>query len=234
MDVKELFDQLATGELQNLSIAEGGSISVAARPKLFRYLNQGLMELYSRFVLKENDCIVQLYDHITFYHLVPRFAVNYTPEGEADTEVIRYIIDLPNEPFKDEVIKVTAISDSTGAELTLNDELDRYSVFTPQAKMLQVSNPNSGRFLSVRYQQRHPKLQGDLGELIECPDVLVEPLTSFVAYKVFSHMNSADSNAKSQEFLAMFERGCNEAVDRDLVSSSVSQINTRFAQGGWV
>lgn len=234
MDLQELFDMLATGELQNLSLAEGGKIATEARPKLTRYTNEALLELYSKFVLKENDMLIQLHEHITFYHLIPRFAVNYTPEGEVDDEPIRYILDLPKEKFEDELIRVLAVTDTNGLEVPLNNEEERFSVFTPQAKILQVPNPVQDKCLNVRYQQRHTKLQGELEERVECPDVLLVALTSYIAFKVFSHMNSAESTAKAGEFMQAYEAACNGVVDRDLVNSSTSQTNTRFERGGWV
>jgi hypothetical protein len=106
-------------------------------------------------------------------------------------------------------------------------------VFTPQTKTLQVPSPIDDRGLTVKYQQRHAKLQGELGETIECPDVLWPALTSYVAYKVFSHMNSVESSMKAQEFMATYESTCNDATTQDLVNSSISQANSRFHRGGW-
>lgn len=235
MDVSELFSMLSTGELSNLSMSSNGSgtIILAQQPKLINYTNQALLRLYSRFVLKENDVLIQLYEFITFYHLIPKFSLSYVPTGSSDNEPIRYLIDSSAEPFPDELLKVLSVYDSFGRKLPLNDDEKHTSLFTPQVKLLQVPNPIEETFLSVRYQQSHPKLLGNLDQNISCPEILLGALTSYIAYKVFSHMNSADSNAKAQEFNQTYESICNEATDRDLVNSSISQSNTRFARGGW-
>lgn len=234
MTLQDLFNMLAQGELTNLPMAASGSIDPGSYVKLTNYTNEALLKLYTRFVLKEDDLMLELYDHITNYHLIPRFAANYNAPSASQNEPIRYILDLPGEPFCDELIKVRRVFTIEGIELSLNDDAALFGVFTPRIKMLQVPNPVLGMVLNVVYQRKHPFLKGELSDEIECPDVLQDALTSFVAYKVFSHMNSTDSSAKSQEFMATYESICNEIVDRDLVNSSISQSNTRFSAGGWL
>lgn len=233
----DLCTQLAFGELGNLSAisdAVAGTIKTPALPKITNYTNEALLKLYSRFVLKENDLLLQLYPHITYYHLIPRFAVSYTPTGSVDNEPIRYILDTNYEPFADELLKVLSIHDMDGCKVPLNDENDDRSVFSPQDKLLQVPNPEDNTYLNLRFQQRHTKIQAVLSEEIVVPDVLMTALTSYIAYKTFSHMNSDNSTAKAQEFLALYERECDAVVANDLVGSSVSQTNSRFDRGGWV
>lgn len=234
MTLQDLFDRLAQGELTNLPMAKTGSIDPSANAKLTNYTNQGLLKLYTRYILKEGDLLLQLHRHITFYHLLPRFSTSYMPTGTSDDELVRYIWDSPTEPFVDEIVKVLAVFNDCGEPIPLNDDAQPYSVFTPQARLLQVPNPDEGKALSIHFQQRHTVLQGELSDVIELPDVLEEALTSFVAYKAFSHMNSADSNQKAQEYLASFNAICSEVVDRDLVNSSISQSNSRFHRGGWI
>jgi hypothetical protein len=234
MTLQELFDRLATGELTNLSMAKTGSIDPTAYTRLTRYTNEALLKLYTRFRLKENDLLLALYDPITIYHLIPRFSLNYVPVGNTDNAPIRYIWDLPGEKFTDELLKVLTVYDQSGNLVPLNDDAQPYSVFTPQAKQLQVPNPSYGAALNIHYQQRHTILSGNLSDIIELPEVLEEALTSYIACKVFSHMNSENSSQKAQEFLNAFEAVCNEVVDRDLVNSSISQTNTRFCRGGWI
>ena len=236
MDLRELFEKLSYGELSNLSIGENGkgTIAPAQRPKIVHYVNDALLKLYSRFILKETDLLLELYPHITFYHFLPKYSQNYVPKGLSDTEPCLYIIDSPGKPFKDDVIKVLGAFNQFGHPLFLNDAEQRTSVFTPQVKTLQVPNPVRGEFLSVQYQQRHPILIGELSETIDCPAVLEGALTSYIAGKVYSHMNSAESSAKAQEFMAAYEATCAGVVDMDLVNSSVSQSNERFGNGGWI
>ena len=47
-------------------------------------------------------------------------------------------------------------------------------------------------------------------------------------------MNTQESTAKSQEHLATYEAICAEAIDRDLVNTSISSTNTSFEKRGFV
>lgn len=234
--LSDLFRMLSYGELQNLSLAgEGnGTIAAAAQPRIVLYANDALMRLYTRFVLKEKDVLVEMHEHIMNYHLLPRFAVNYKPTGDEDNELIRYLLDLPREPFIGDVVRILTVYSDQGVLLPLNDDGHGLSVFTPQANILQVPKPSLYRALSVGYQARHTKLTGDLDQEIEIPDTLLSALTSYIAYKTFSQMNSQDSSNKAQEFMALYESLCVEALDRDSVNSSYSTTSHRFNSRGWI
>ena len=234
--LQNLFQLLSRGVLSNLALAnEGdGTIKTASQAKITDYVNEGLLRLYSRFVLKEQDVLIEQHEHITFYHLLPRFAVNHVPANELEDEPIRYILDLPKEKFEGDVLRILSVFNSDGCKLPLNDDGNCKSLFTPQANILQVPDPVPEKALNVLYQAKHKKLLGELEEQIHIPDVLLEALLSFIAYKVFSHMNSQDSSAKSREYLAMYEAICTETVGQDLVSTSISTTPTRFESRGWV
>lgn len=236
MNLADLYQSLSYGELSNLAMAgdANGTIAVSARPRIVHYTNEALLRLYARFLLKEEDLLLEMHEDISLYWLLPRFAVNYVPEGPADTEPVRYILDLPEAPFRGNLIKVLSVFDSTGCKLPLNDDEQPLSLFTPQANLLQVPHPRPEGGLAVLYQARHPKIQGDLEETIEVPEILLGALTSYIAYKVFSHMNTQDSTAKAQEHMAVYEAICAEAVEKDLVNTSISSSNARFHQRGWV
>lgn len=234
MNIEDLFTSLSYGELNNLSMsADGsGSIEESKQPQILLYANEGLLRLYGRFLLKENDVLIEMVEHITNYHLKKKFA-----ESSYDPEVVHYpyIKDLINEPFNEDVIKIIAVYNSLGQKVPLNDSERIDSVFTPQATMLQVPRPINGATLSVMYQAKHPKLTlEDLSQEIELPDVLHGALTSFIASRVFSHMNTDVSTAKAAEHLAQFDAICADVEDRDLVQTSIATTNARFGKRGWV
>ena len=107
MKTFELYEALALGELSNLAMAEEvpGKINEKNQPRIIRYANEALLELYSRFLLKEKSVLVQMLRHITFYHLLPRFAMYESSSNEP----YKYIMDLPDERFIGDVIKVIAV-----------------------------------------------------------------------------------------------------------------------------
>ena len=71
MNIEDLFTSLSYGELNNLSMsADGsGSIEESKQPQILLYANEGLLRLYGRFLLKENDVLIEMVEHITNYHL---------------------------------------------------------------------------------------------------------------------------------------------------------------------
>ena len=236
MNIRELHEMLSHGELQNLALSNNGNgtIREADYAKIRNYANDALVRLYSQFVLKEKDILVQTYSWITNYHLVPKFAVNYTPAGTTDDEPTRYILDLPGEPFTGDIIKVLAVYDECRNQLPLNDAESLWSVFTPMVNVLQVPTAQFAGVISVQYQAKHPKLGDDLDQEIELPEVLWPALTAFIAYKAHSYMNQQDSTVKAQEHLAMYEAVCKAAKQDDLVNSSIVTTNTKFKKWGWV
>lgn len=236
MKVSKLFHDLSVGPLSNISLALEGSGEIAEekQAKIIKYANDALLRLHTRFILKEKDMLIELVDHITFYHLLPRFAQSNAQETG---EEFPYIKDLPKEPFKGDVIKILNVYDSFGKLIPLND-LDRPgSYFTPQGDMLQVPRPITGLGISIAYQAKPEPLDKENPYLLDVeiviPTVLEEALLSYISYKVFSEINTQEANVKSQEHLTIFTELCKEAVDFDLVNTSISTTNTRFRRNGW-
>ena len=233
MDVEELFRQLSYGELSNLAIGgEGsGSIPLAQRPKLVSYVNDGLLQLYSRFVLKESDVIVATQEHITNYHFLKRFAASNVDPLPGDT---LYIVDHADDPFQEDLIKILKVFDSEGTEYPLNDVDNPESLFTPQPNTLQIPYPIADEIVNVIYQAGHEQLPyDDLTACICLPLVLNPALKTYVAYKVYCHMNGQENAAKAAEHLTMFEAMCNQTTERDLVNSSMSNSATKFRDRGF-
>ena len=234
MNVEQLFQNLSYGELSNLSMGLDGAGGIEERhqPKIIHYANEALLRLYSRFVLKERDLIIEMQEGVTNYHLIPRFSLQkHDPLEEAKP----YIIDLPLEPFEDDVIKVLSVYNSFGTKIPLNDPNRANSVFTPQAKVLQVPHPIPGQALTLGYQCRHKPLDHeDLSQEIELPAILHSALLAYIASRVYSNMNTPDASVKGQEHMLNYERICAEAFEHDTVNTSVVCTNERFELNGWV
>ena len=235
MKVSELFRKLSFGELSNLSLANSGdgTIALDKHPKLIGYVNDGLMSLYSRFVLRENDVLLRLVVPRRNYELNSRYSlINPTPTPGDDL----YIDDSVERPFQNDVLKITAVYDGAGQLLPLNDPDSAYSMFTPQPAVLQVPKPATGAILAVVYQASPLPIpdDDDLTTEIMLPPVLDKALQSYVAAMVFSHMGGQENTAKGAEHLAIYEAVCSQVEQGDLVNNSMSSTNTRFAKGGWI
>ena len=233
MNVTELFRRLSYEKLGNLALAANGTGTIVddQKPKIIAHANAGLLRLYSKFLLKESDLLLQQKEHITNYHFQTKFALN----GEVCPSVVKYIFDKPSEKFTGDLIKVLGVVDSTGTGHTLNDIDDINSYFTPQPNILQIPRPVEGRMINVIYQARHPVLTyDDMDACIELPVVLEEALLSWITYAVYSAMNGQENLTKGQEQLAMFENVCEEVIERDMVNSSSSNTGCKFKDRGFV
>lgn len=236
MDLTQLFRELSYGELSNLSLANdgNGTIREADQPRLIQFANEALLRLYSRFVLKENDVLVELVDYITNYHLLGKFAESQAATSPQDT---LYIKDLMRETFTEDVIKILTVVDSFGVTLPLNDPENIHSVFTPQGNVLQVPNPIGGTALAVVYQAKHAPLLNVpplvLTQEIVLPEVLWGAFRAYIAGLVYKGINTQEAQAISQGHFAYYESVCLDVVDKDLVSTSLSSTNARFNKNGW-
>jgi hypothetical protein len=235
MKVSELFRKLSLGELSNLSMSQDGSgqIQESKHAQLIGYANDGLLWLYTRFILSEKDLLIEQVGHITNYHMKRQFA-----ESAGSDEEYPYIKDLPDEPFEEDVIKILEVRDITGYAYPINDAELSNSLFTPKPDTLQVPNPRHGSPLSIVYQARHPKLfdegDGHLDQDVELPFFLESALTNFIAYKVYSHMNGAENQAKSQEFMQTYEAICTNVEAKDTANQTTSTSHTKLEQRGFV
>lgn len=234
MNLGELGSRLSTGELSNLSLAnEGnGTIKEDQKAKIINAANAGLLRIFSRFMLKQNDLIIELVGHITKYPLVSKYA----ELNSESTEKYKFIKDGLHRPFKDDVIKILEVIDYGGWEYTLNDSESHTSLFTPSPNVLQVPTPLSGKALNVIYQARHDPIPLDAADdfLIDIPFFLEEALTNYIGSLIYSHMNGQENMVKSQDFAAKYESICSEIEEKDLVNQTYSTSNTKFAKRGWI
>lgn len=236
MNLNDLFRDLALGELSNLSMAENDTIIPQRRPKIVSYANEALLALHSTFVLKEKDVVIEMREGVTNYHLLKRYAWSqYNEENPPDRWNMPYIMDMVADPFQEDVIKILAVYNSFGQKMPLNDNEHARSVFNPQSNLLQVPFPIPGQALSIEYQAKHTTLQHcDCDEEIVVPDVLWRALKAYVASKVFMHMNTQETTAKGQEHMIIYDMICQDVVEKDLVNTSSSTTNSRFAKRGWI
>lgn len=235
MNVEELLRRLSYGELSGLSIGNEGSglIDEQARPKVIAYINEGLTRLHSRFLLREKALYIQQEEGVSNYHMLSKHA--HSRAGQPGASEDLYIIDV-DDPFQDDLIKILQVTNSAGITIPLNDAENSKSYFTPQPNLLQIPAPKGGELLAIGYQARHQYIDYDDGApmLIELPYVLEEALTSYVAYKVFHHMNGPENSAKALEHQANYDRVCVEVADQDLVSQSTATTSAKFYERGFV
>lgn len=232
--LKELYKSLALSVLNNTSVVTDDKMGIYPTkiPYMLEFINEGITRLHSRFVLKTDSIYIEMQEGRTDYPLLARFAfTQYDPSKG----VAPYILDSFAKPFQQDVIKVLSVYDNQGHERRLNDNNDTHGLFLPRPDTLKCIRPRHEEIISVVYQARHPMInEGDEEAEIDLPDTLLPALKYWLAYSVYTSMNTAESTGKAAEYLQMYESICGEVEDYDLANGSISTTNSVFEERGWI
>lgn len=232
MKLDEFIENLCLGELSNLYIGLQGQVEIHPqnKAKLINYINQGLVALYSRFVLLKKELIVIGSDSISIYHLESKYSIS---SGSAK---VKYIDDTCCETFRDDLIKIIAVHNSDGREFPLNQKKDLESLHTPSWNSLQIPHAIEGQPYFVMYQAKPVKISASPDGCVDLniPPLMIEALYNFVASKVYSHMNGDNNKASATEYMSIFDSKCLQLQVNDLGSESETQYNTKAEMRGYV
>ena len=235
MNITELFSSLAYGELSNLALSGDGNglITPAKKPQLVYFINEALIDIHTKFNLKEDTLMLRIVEGKTQYFLDKAFSSTGFDPQVAD---FPYIEDSVSWPFKGYVLKVLSIDSSSGCSRPINDSEHIYSVFLPKPKELQVPFFGDDEMLAVHYQAL-PEPVGigvdDNAEIV-LPSVLHNALRAYVASKVYGTMNTVESLTVSQMHMANYASLCSQIVEYDSLNLSTSTTSAKFHTRGWV
>ena len=233
MKLLELHENLYYGELNNLLIDAAiqfpGALPDHLRWKVGAYLRQSLTKIYTRFTMLEKELVIAAQDDISLYYLQPRYAVQ-----DATIMDAKYIMDTADDPFLGDVLKIARVFHEDGTPVAINDPEADESVYTPKYDCLQIPEPVTGNSYIVLYQADHPDVDNDdpTAEIM-VPSSLELALRAHIASLVFSSMNG-DHTAKAMELLATFETICDEVERKDLLRTSLPNIDQKFYDRGFI
>lgn len=236
--LQTIFNDLSHGEFSQLQIGGFTPMEFESEPdprqyaQLISHVNAGLRSIYSKFWLASDEIILDLYEQIEIYRLLPRYAQS----NVASVEPIKYIRDTVEKPFKDNVLKVEMIYNEIGELLPLNDPTDEFSYYTPQWNSIQVQWPNDANAIAVMYRAAHENIvyTGDLiaSEVdIDIPAQLYSALLYFIASRF--HSGAGLEPNESAQFFERYQVECAE-VERAGLFIQPEQNNWRFDNYGWV
>lgn len=229
MKLKEVFDQLSYGELSMLSIGEAkqGVIDGTNFQRVLVHVNPGLTALHKRFFLKEERIVIPL--------------VPGTLEYELPVQVLKV----------ERVLTDGTACNGEPVEFSLNDVNEKYSVFTPYARILRIHpeiTEQAGECLpdvlktksiEIVYRADHPKLIYDSGYFnpddieINLPDSHLMALCYFIASRVHNPIGMVNEFHMGNSFYTKYEMECRMLeeqgmrIDRD-------GGNIRLRAKGWV
>ena len=237
MKTLDLVKTLGYGVLNNTRYSEVDVENPDEILPLLTLIQEGLTRLYTRFVIREKHVIIEMQAGVTFYHLTKLYSVQ---SGDPVRVPYPYIMDLPNEPFQEDVLKILRVMDTQNNVRPLNDDSRNDSLTTPQFDVLHNPYPRDLEALFVNYQANHVPLityfeDGGYGieEDIILPTVLEPALINYVAWMVHSRVNTAETAAKAVLHLQIYEAICKDVETFDSVSNSKSSTNVRFDLNGW-
>jgi len=251
MLLSDIFQQLQQGELSNLSM--GNRDERGIRPcdynKILPHINLGLTELYKRFNLKNNEVVVQQYDHIQTYHLDSRYAQTSIPNPITiplgGLEISKYyIMDSIYQPFTDDVLRIEAIHNELGEELYINQDRSYYkgsdkywSVNTPAYNTIQVPYPENENQMIVTYRACHvPIVMDESSNLsrihVPISQSYLEPLLMYVASRVYTNLGTNEGN-EGNNYTAKYEASMQRITELNLKNNE-DTFNIKLAENGWV
>ncbi|WP_312926624.1 hypothetical protein [Pseudescherichia sp.] len=233
MLLSELFQKLSFSTLSNLVIGGEGSGVIGAThyPRLISVINEGLTDLHTRFPLLEKELTLQLFEEVAQYYFRPAHSVS------VGTDYYRYILDTPEEPFVNDILRVEQVFDVVGCEQLLNDESECCSLFTPSFDSLLVTHPRDDTVLRVSYRANHPAIALTVTDPstveVNIPDSHGKALCLYVAGAIYSSMNGQEHTVKGQEFKTYYETECAFIGQYNLDNAGLAQTNKKPMLGGW-
>lgn len=232
MQLSTIFDALTYGELKQLSM--GGAEEEGIFPKhsseVLAHLNLGLLSLYSKFPLQEKQLVLRTNIGQTKYLLTSANAVTQDPSG--------YILDSVDEPFEDDILRINAVFDQAGNEVSINDEHTFNSIFLPTYNTVQIPYTTGLEDYFFIYRVAPPKVSIPNGNTpedvqVEIPEVLLEPLLTYISAR--AHNARGGDKGKQEGAFAMqqYEQMCKELDARNVFNNSLTNGNRKVELNGW-
>jgi len=236
--LKQLFDDLAYGELAGMSMGNSvvGSITAAQYPKIISATNLGLIDLYKRFHIKEKECKVHQHADVNVYYLRSE---HIGVVGSMTDDL--YIEDSDDDHFEDDVLKVTEAYDEDEVPVPVNNNAYRSTgIFTPSHDVIKMVPADPVKVISIVYRARYPEIfiadDFDPADVdLYIPDAIREALLLNIASRVFS--SKASKNAEGVPNFAMsfqfrYDSLCKQ-LENESVFQDVNDTHNNFESKGW-
>ncbi len=240
--LKELFTNLAYGELTNISIGDvDGTVDLEDYNKLLTHVKLGLTDLHKRFWLRRGELTLQTYSFIEKYYLRPQFAVSNT----ASPEPIKYIEDISlygMETFTGDVLKIEKVQDEHGNKYCLNDVTAERPAYTFDHDCIAVPYAADTPLLYIIYRADHRKLPDRVDHktnrpenvILQIPNWAIEALQCYVAHRILTGMGAGNPERGSGSiYFNRYELLCTQAGQLNLDPDD-NDTNLKLENRGWV
>lgn len=231
MTVQDLLINLGRSELYNSAWCDDltGLVKEERIPTIISYINEGLLDLHDKFPLKIDTVYLDLVPGKTTYEI--------SSEHQMDSDMKptwnKYLWKGHNKKYEDNLLKIIEIYTTSGRELSINNDLDPLSIVTPTYNTIKIPNYKKSWELCITYLAKHAVIK-DINDKIVLPPTLEPALQTYVAYKVYNAINSAEAVQTSSRYATVYNNFIKEALESDNVNSAYRVNNSKFFIRGWV
>lgn len=236
MKLSFILENLTYGELKQLGVGgfEDGSVQPENYAEVVNHINLALQSLYARFPIREKEVLLEAQDDVVLYHLRSEFGQAVDPDDG-------YIVDTAEDPFADDILKITGVFDGEGYRLPLNDPFDTLSVFLPSYDTVQIPYAVAEANFAVIYRASATLIvvpedpsDLDLEQEVYLPETLLEPLLVYVSYRVQKGQGGEIGLALSVATKQHYEGLVAEVKKENLLNSAKNVTNIKPELRGWV
>lgn len=161
------------------------------------FINRGMIEIYKRFPLKQEEAIITLQEDVTDYLL----------DGTDPN------VSIPN---PENFLLVSECYDEQGDPVTVNDENDPLGILTPSYNLVEVPNVAQDEKLSIIYRAA-PNSITKTTENIELPAQLQEALLAYMAFLGHASV-TGDGKEENNTHFQRFVSSCDRVQELGLVT----------------
>lgn len=204
MTVRQVIDLAGTSELNGLMIAGKDEVVLG-------FINMGVLELYKRFALRNEEYIIELVDGVDIYTMPANYMWAVAAYGEVDIR-----------------------STETVNQLPINEEDNPLSVNSVGWNKLQVPVAVNGAYISIIYVAGPDTYAMDqLDAEIDLPPQMMEALLAYIGYKGNSTIDSGVQTEDNAWYIR-FENSCNKVREYAMITSDDMYMNKRLSMRGFV
>ena len=237
--LQELLDDLSYGETSGLAVTNPITDTdiIKNHARIFSLINNGLLDLYTRFKIKEKEFdLYQRADKSLYY---VRAAYLGDP-GAGDSEV--YIDGTGDDPPAGDIIRFLEAYDADGVEVRINNPKYPYDIFTYEPDVIKLVQEEDAdlRVISLVYQAAYPKINIEDDEDPETyalyfPTYLKKALLLSIAATLYRGKSSkaSEQGNLSNTYLYQYELEINKIKELGLLPDKTS-TSTNFEMNGWI
>jgi len=185
MLLKSIIDDLTAVELAEYysgGYDNPGRIPDERMPMVLRLISRGVRAVHKELDLSKDAVSIVITPGVAQYVLDSKYSIEL---GSAET---RYILDSKENPFKDDVLKITDVMNSRGVHYTINDETSGLNVMVTQNNAIIPVHGEFGEILHVTYDKQPKRLpdtityaEADQYE-VDIPEYASPALYAYIGY----------------------------------------------------